>query len=323
MPQIKKLKIGVIGTGKIAHVAHLPVLASLPDVEISAILSARYEDALCAAAQYGAKKACATLDEFLSEELDCAVLLTPKTVRKQYLVPLLENKLDVLCEKPLAMTMQECEYLAEQSAKSGRIVMVAFNRRFAPCNAKAISAFADKKPHLVVAQKCREFKEYRATLENAIHMVDLMRHFLGECDRVEAFSSFTDPFYEELCTAQMHFENGSLGLLGASRQAGQWYEHVELYGDGKTAVVDNLDSCRIIYPDHEEGITMTPLHQGWCDTVTRLGFKPCVEHFIDCVRTRKTPITSAEDAYRTHELMNRILQSAGLPDLSREWGDHR
>jgi virulence factor len=291
----------------------------MPDVEISAIYSRRYEKALEAKARYGAVKACETFEEFLNTDLDCAVLLTPKTVRKQYLVPMLDRKLDVLCEKPLATTLQECDYLADVSAKSGQIVMVAFNRRFAPCNKNAIAAFEGKKPHLVIANKAREFKEYRGTLENAIHMVDLMRYILGECDKVEAQARFSDPFYEALCTAQLSFAGGGIGLLAASREAGQWREHVELFGGGISAVSDNLDSYRIIYPDREVGQTMTPMRNGWCTVVERLGFKNCIEHFFHCVRTREKPLTCAEDAFQTHELMNRILQAAGLPDLSKDW----
>lgn len=318
-----KIKVGVIGTGAIAQIAHFPVLAAMPDIEITAVLSRQYENAVRTARQYGALKACETLEDFLEQEMDCAVLLTPKTVRQQYLVPLLERKLDVLCEKPLAMTMKECDHLAEVSAKSGQIVMVAFNRRFAPANARALDAFEGKRPHMVIANKSREYKEFRATLENAIHMVDLLRHILGECDHVEAQSRFTDPFYEDVCTAQLGFQDGGIGLLAASREAGQWREQVEMYGGGITAVSDNLDSFRIIYSDKEVGQTMTPLRQGWCTVVERLGFEGCIHHFFDCVRTRNKPLTSAEDAYKTHELMDRILRTAGLPDLSKDWSESK
>lgn len=107
-------------------------------------------------------------------------------------------------------------------------------------------------------------------------------------------------------------------MLTASRQAGQWREHIEVYGGGITALSENLDSCRIIYADHEEGVTMTPYCKGWCDTVERLGFKECLNHFIHCVQTREKPLTCAEDAFKTHELMDLILRSAGLPDLQSD-----
>ncbi len=315
----KKIRVGVIGTGAIANVAHFPVLTSLPEVELAGVLSAHYEKAELAAARYGVQRACRSLEEFLSLGLDCAFLLTPKTVRSEYLSPLLESGLDIFCEKPLSTSLRECASIAEAAAKSGSVVMVGFNRRFAPCNQRMIAAFGGKRPQVVNAVKCREFKEFRGTLENAIHMVDLLRYMLGECCGVEAQARFTDPFYEDLCTAQLYFEEGGVGMLTASRESGQWREHVEAYGGGITALSEDLDSCRIICADHEEGVTMTPLHKGWCDTVERIGFRNCIEHFIHCVRTRETPLTNVEDAFKTHELMDRILRTAGLPDLQTEY----
>lgn len=315
----KKLRVGFVGTGSIAQVAHFPVAAALPDVEIAAIYSGHYENAVAAASRFGGQKACKTFDEFLNSDLDCALLLTPKTVRREYLLPMLESGIDIFCEKPLSTSLPECDRLAEAAAKSGRTVMVGFNRRFAPCNRQMMEAFNGRTPHVVNAVKCREFKEFRGTLENAIHMVDMLRYILGECTDVQAQARFTDPWYEDLCTAQLSFENGGIGMLTASRESGQWREHIEVYGGGITAISDDLDSCRIIYNDHEEGISMTPLRKGWCDTIERLGFKQCLEHFFHCVRTREIPLTSAEDAFKTHELMDRILRSAGLPDLQKDY----
>jgi virulence factor len=323
MSETQKIRVGVVGAGAIAKIAHFPVLAAMPEVEISAVYSRTFEHAQACAASFGAVKACETFGEFLDTELDCAVLLTPKTVRKEYLMPLLTRGLDILCEKPLAMTLTECALLADASAKSGQKVMVAFNRRFAPANLRALQAFGGKRPHMVIANKSREFKEFRGTLENAIHMVDLLRHILGECESVEARASFTDPYREDACTALLGFEGGGTGLLAASREAGQWREHIEMYGGGITAISDNLDAYKVIYPDHEEGQTMTPLHQGWCTVVNRLGFESCIRHFFHCVKTRQTPLTSAEDAFRTHELMDRILRAAHLPDLSKDWGNEQ
>lgn len=318
MAEKRKVKIGIIGAGSIAYAAHFPSFASFDDVELTAVLDTNFQQAETASRRFGIKKAVKSFDEFMKQDLDAAVLLTPKTVREEYLIPLLDAKLDVLIEKPLASTMRECDYLANASAKSGQIVMVAFNRRYSTVNQVGIQEFADKKPHYVMASKSREFKEYRATLENAIHMVDMLRYILGECTEVTAKAKWTDPYYEDLCTAQLTFENGSLALLGASREAGQWYERIEMFGDNKTVILESPDRVTIIRPDYEEVRNMTPLHKGWSNYLDTIGFRGCDRHFVDCVISREKPLTSAEDAFKTMELMNRILQSAGLPDLTVE-----
>ena len=317
----KKVRIGIIGTGSIARAAHFPALMGMEDVEIAGVLGSSREKSEAAARRYGVPCAAGNLEELLRLDLDAAVLLTPKTGRREYLQPLLEAKLDVLVEKPLASTLQECEQLADVSAKSGQIVMVAFNRRYSPVNRQGIAAFEGRRPHLMVASKSREFKEYRATLENAIHMVDMMRYVMGECVSVKAEARWgADPLYEDLCAAQLTFEDGGVGMLCASREAGQWYERIELFGGNQTVIMESPDRLTVIKPDHEEVYNSTPLHKGWANYVECIGFEACDRHFIDCVKSRAKPLTSAEDAYKTHLLMNQILVSAGLPDLTQEWG---
>ncbi len=58
-----------------------------------------------------------------------------------------------------------------------------------------------------------------------------------------------------------------------------------------------------------------PLAMGWAKSEDRLGFSFAIRHFFDCIRNNKTPMTSPQDAYKTHELLNRILISAGLPGM--------
>ena len=77
--------------------------------------------------------------------------------------------------------------------------------------------------------------------------------------------------------------------------------------------MDLVESAILLFRD--EGIS----GERFADTIERLGFKQCLEHFFHCVRTRETPLTSAEDAFKTHELMDRILRSAGLPDLQKDY----
>lgn len=315
----KKVRIGIIGNGSIAHAAHFPAFSAIPDAEIVGLLARDYEKAQASATQYGIPHVAKNLDELLNLDLDAAVLLTQKTVRREYLVPLLDAKLDVLVEKPLATTLKECEYLADVSARSGQIVMVAFNRRFSPINRLGIAAFEGKIPHLMVCSKSREFKEYRATLENAIHMVDMMRYVLGECISVKAEARWSDPFYEDMCAAQLTFDSGAVGILAASRESGQWYERIEMFGGNQTVIAESPDRLTIVKPEFEQVYNSTPLHKGWSNYVEGIGFLDCDKHFIDCVKTRQKPITSAEDAFKTHELMNRILSSAGLPDLTEDW----
>ncbi|OLS33576.1 Gfo/Idh/MocA family protein [Bacillus sp. MRMR6] len=314
--QKEKIRVGIIGLGSIAHIAHLPILSTIENVEISAVMSQTYSKAQSVATKFGAKQAVQSLDEMVAAGIDCAFVLSPKQVHAESVIPLLKAGVDVFCEKPLAMTLRESEEMVNVAEQTKKILMVGFNRRFAPVYSKAKAAYGDRVPHAVFAEKNRPQTEYRATLENAIHMIDLMRWYCGECDEVEAYSNFEDPYYESLATAQLRFKSGAIGLLLASRSAGQWVERMELYGHNQSVFVESPDSVRVVDNEKETTVTMTPLAMGWARVEDKLGFKQSVEHFLDCVVERKQPLTNGVDALKTHELMNLILKKAGLPDLS-------
>lgn len=311
----KKFRVGVIGTGAIAQIAHLPILAAREDVELAGVMAKHLENAKRAKERYAFDHAAETLEELIGLGLDCAFVLSPKTVHPEQVKELLNAGLNVFCEKPLAMTLREADEMAELSTKTGKTLMVGFNRRFAPVYRKAKEAYGELAPDVIIVQKNRPASEYRATLENAIHMVDLMRYLSGECVKVEACAKFTDPYYETLVTAQLRFENGTVGLLAADRASGQWVETMEMHGHNRSVYVNAPDSVTVVDNEQSHRTTMTPLAMGWARVEDKLGFEPAVSHFFNCLRTGQKPLTCAEDAYKTHELMHRILKAAGLPAL--------
>ena len=311
----KRIKAGVLGLGKIAHVAELPALAEIENVDIVAAFSQTQKSREYAASKFKINKLCNSFDEFLSEEMDCVFVLTPKTTHYDYVIPLLNRGIDVFCEKPLALTLKQGAEMVEAAKSNKKILMMGFNRRYAPVYVKVKDQYLNKAPDIIIAQKNRNGSEYRATLENAIHMVDLMRWYCGEAIEIQAQSKFFDPEYEDLVTAQIKFDSGSIGILVASRSAGQWVEKIDVYGDHKSAFVNAPDSVTLVNSETEITTMMTPLALGWARVEDKMGFSQEVKHFIDCVINRKTPITSGEDAFKTHQLMHEILIKAGLPGL--------
>ena len=255
------------------------------------------------------------MDELLNLGLDCAFVLSPKTVHAEQVVRLLEAGVDVFCEKPMGMTLKEAYSMADAAARTGKKLMIAFNRRYAPVYRKAKEVYGQMSPDVLIAQKNRPASEYRATLENAIHMVDILRYFCGECVKVDACSKFTDPLSETLTTAQLQFENGSVAMLVADRASGQWVETLEMHGHNKSVLVNCPDTITVTDNEQSHTTSMTPLAYGWAKVVDKLGFTQEVDHFFDCLKNDQQPLTSGADAYKTQELMHRILTTAGLPGL--------
>ena len=311
----KKLRVGVIGVGYVSKNNFLPVLPRFDDVEFVGLMAGKLENAQQAQRLCGAQQADATLEAFVSLGLDCAFVLTPKQCHAEQISFLLEQGIDVYSEKPMATTLKDAARIAEAAAKTGNKLMIGFNRRYAPVCQKAKAVYGEGSPEVIIAQKNRPATEYRATLENAIHMVDLMRYYGGEVKDVNALTKFTDPYYETFTTAQLEFENGASGMLIAARCSGQWEETIELHGNNRSAFIKMPDSVTVTDAEEQHKTAMTPLAMGWAKSEDKLGFTNAIRHFLDCVRDGKTPLTDAADAYKTHELLDRILRAAGLPAM--------
>src|SRR5690606_18903061 len=131
-------------------------------------------------------------------DLDALFVLTPRSEHVAAVELALASGVDVFCEKPLATTAAEAHRLADLAEASSRVLMVGFNRRFAPVYQTGREVFGAEGASFCVAQKNRAGSEYRATFENAIHMVDLLRWYCGgEVVDVRATAAGDDPWQEE------------------------------------------------------------------------------------------------------------------------------
>jgi virulence factor len=314
---MKKIRVGVIGLGAYAHVAHLPALSSLENVELTACMARTTSTVERVAEQFGFLKQYTSLNDLIKNSgVEAVFVVTPKETHYEMVVPLLENGVHVFCEKPMAMAIREAEEMVNCADKKGRVLMIGFNRRFAPVYENAKKEYWNKPPDVCVAFKNRPGRDYRSTMENAIHMVDLMRWFCGECVSIGAHAQFKDPYYETTAAALLRFDTGAIGMLLGNRTCGQWMERVELYGGGKTVIAHCPDEISVIDEQFEHIRKMTPLKMGWATLQEKMGFQQQVNAFIEAITTGKEPRTHGKDSLKTHILLDQILKKVGLPGMS-------
>ncbi|BCW78274.1 Gfo/Idh/MocA family oxidoreductase [Arthrobacter sp. NicSoilC5] len=321
-----RLRVGVIGAGNIATIAQLPTLVQRNDVELAALVSRR-EDPSNLVRRWGFNAAYKTPEDMLAaQELDAVFVLTPRSEHAHAVQLCLSRDVDVFCEKPLAPATDEAERLADLADERGRILMVDFNRRYAPVYTAGREAFGENGATFCVAQKNRPGSEYRATFENAIHMVDLLRWYCGgEPEHVAAHAAGEDPWEEDGLAATIRFSTGNTGVLMAARTAGAWNEKLDAYGDGKTVEVRAPETVSTTINGITTSRELSAEAYGWATATDTLGFSAAVHHFLDRVADRAQPLTSGREAVRTQRLLDQILAAAGLPteeQTGREWASH-
>ncbi|MFJ2755831.1 Gfo/Idh/MocA family protein [Nocardioides sp. NPDC087217] len=326
MSEQARTRVGVVGAGNIASIAQLPTLVKREDVELAALVSRR-PDPGPLMRRWGFGAAYGAVEEMLAaEDLDAVFVLTPRSEHAYAVEACLRRDVDVFCEKPLAPSVEEAERLVDLADQRGRILMVDFNRRYAPVYVAGRDAFGATGATFCVAQKNRPGSEYRATFENAIHMVDLLRWYCGgEAVDVTAHTAGDDPWEEDGTAAMVRFDSGATGVLMAARTAGAWSEKLDAYGYGRTAEVRAPESVSITVDGTTTSRELSAEAYGWATATETLGFAEAVHHFLDRISDRQPPLTSGHEAVATQRLLDQILEAAGLPTREqegRQWASH-
>jgi UDP-N-acetylglucosamine 3-dehydrogenase len=128
---VEKLRVGMIGLGGIATRSHLPALATLPDVTIPAGAEIDTYQANRTQQRFGIPKLYPTYQEMLEEEpLDAVYVCLPNALHYPATSASLDRGLHVYCEKPVGLSAQEAEALAEQAERAGLVLMPGYHLRF-------------------------------------------------------------------------------------------------------------------------------------------------------------------------------------------------
>jgi predicted dehydrogenase len=131
----------VVGAGAIAQIAHLPVLSKMRGVELIALCDNDRPKARALADRFGIPDAYTDIEDLLEADgLEAVVIATPNHLHEPHVLSAIAAGMDVLCERPLAMTARGAERILNASARSERKVLVANNHRFRS-DVQALSGF--------------------------------------------------------------------------------------------------------------------------------------------------------------------------------------
>lgn len=131
------MRIGIIGCGKITQVRHAPECAANSHIEIAGFYDRILERANEMAEKYGGK-AYLNYKEMLNDEtVDGIIVCTANATHAEISMEALRVGKHTLCEKPVAVSVDEAQRIATAAAESGKIFMVAQNQRFDRVNQKA------------------------------------------------------------------------------------------------------------------------------------------------------------------------------------------
>ncbi|MDZ7771620.1 MAG: Gfo/Idh/MocA family oxidoreductase [Balneolaceae bacterium] len=248
--------VAVVGAGNFTRSTVLPALkkAGLP---VKYLVSSGGLSSTDLGKKYDVGRSTTDLEEVLEDPEVRGVLITTRhNLHAQMTVRALQAGKEVFVEKPLALSEEELDDVAEAAAASSRTVMVGFNRRFSPHTLKMKDLVGPRPgPMNVVATMNAGHVPPEAWLHDpevgggrivgeACHLVDLITALTGSLvTRVSMQAMGERPDRNtDNATLQLKYANGSLGVVNYFANGNKSYskERVELYYQGKNLVLDNF-----------------------------------------------------------------------------------
>ena len=174
------MKIGVIGVGNIAEKAYLPTYAKKQGTLDFYFATRNKETKERIQKEYGFQHLYETIDELLEEKIEACMIHAATKVHYELAKKCLENGIHVYIDKPLSVHLNEVRELQELADKNQKILMIGFNRRFAPM-VEELKRIPDKRLiHLqknrIAAKGTTEFVLYDLFL----HLIDTAVYLLDE-----------------------------------------------------------------------------------------------------------------------------------------------
>ena len=234
---MEKYRAAVVGLGRIAWTleddvkrdhpcTHAGALAMLPDVELVAGASRTEKSAKAFQERFHTRKAYTDYVEMVREEkIDIVGVCTNPETHAQIVIDLANagGVKGILCEKPLALSLEEADQMIEACRKNGVVLMTMHNRRY---NALYRSAkeliesgeIGEVNSVVGICQGCKPNKNWQSEFEgpllhDATHLFDIMRYLCGDVEWVFSDVERAKPTdtVEDSSYSIMRFKNGIYG----------------------------------------------------------------------------------------------------------------
>ena len=343
---MKKLKIGIIGTGGIGT-THMDSYQKCDKVEVTAVCDINEERVKAFAEKYGVQKYYKNYQEMLDkEELDGVSVCTWNDTHAEISIAALKAGKNVLCEKPMAMNAKQGEQMLKTAKETGKLLMIGFVRRFG-INADIAKEYINHgelgdiyyaKTQCVrrAGNPCGWFADKKRSgggplIDLGVHMIDLSRYLMGKpkavavsgmtssgigsrmnikgINRYLARDTNSDCDVEDFATAFVRFDNGAVLHVEVSFSAHIKEDVLSLDLQGLKGGM-KIEPKLEFYSEKYDYLTdVTPVFQE-PNNVFNAIFEREVAHFAECILTGCECRNPAEDGLELMKILDAVYESA-------------
>ncbi|MBR6392191.1 MAG: inositol 2-dehydrogenase [Eubacterium sp.] len=309
---MKKLKVGIIGAGRIGQVHAKSITYHIPQAEIVAISDIYEEGAKKVAEELGIPAYYKDYHEILNNpEIEAVLICSSTDTHADIACEAAEAGKHIFCEKPVDLTVAKIKKVIAAVEKAGVKLQIGFNRRY-DHNFAHIKALANegKLGDLQIIKITSRDPEAPPIpyvkvsggifLDMTVHDFDMARFIGGEVDEVYANATvMVDKAIGEAgdvdtALVALKFKSGAIGVIDNCRRACYGYDQrLEVFGSGGQASAANDTPTNVAYINENGNVTDKPLYfflerymQSFTDEMTE---------FIDAVVNDKATKTTVND----------------------------
>jgi predicted dehydrogenase/threonine dehydrogenase-like Zn-dependent dehydrogenase len=263
VPSPGQIQVAIAGAGSIVKWAHLPTIRKYRNVNVRAIYSSSGARAKTYAQRYHADYSTTDFEQILSDsDVNLVVIVSRNQFHAPQSLAALRAGKHVFVEKPMALTIEECQDLYTAARESSSRFTVGFNRRFAPFyiaqknrlkrrTGPAVVNVRVNSPGISGAYWMADPKIGGAILGEACHFVDLL-YWLLDSEPISVYASSLplregEPIGQNNMSATFRFADGSIASMtyctvGSKASAG---ERVECFAPGFGVTSDSFRSIEV------------------------------------------------------------------------------
>jgi UDP-N-acetyl-2-amino-2-deoxyglucuronate dehydrogenase len=332
---MKRLHFGIVGVGNIAPL-HALAIRGLPEAELVAVATRDSERGRAFTKKYGGVWQADYADLLQQPDVDVVVICTPHDLHAPMTIAAAQAGKHVLCEKPMARTMAECDTMVAACDRAGVTLGVVFQSRFEALSLQ-LKRLIDEGTLGRIMWNSANTIWYRTNdyyssgpwrgtwahegggvlINQAIHAIDLMLWLTGMPDQVAAQTRTLNHTIEveDGAIATLAYGENRLGLIQATTVAYPGYaERLEVYGTCGSAIYHKGEGrleWHLLDP-REDHVLETNISSGAANPmdISAAGHAAVFQDFAEAIRQGRRPLIDGLEGRRSVQVVEAIYQSA-------------
>ncbi len=305
------LRVGVVGVGVMGSI-HARVYYELPGVKLTCVVDRDKERAKTIANRYGAKAFFDVKD--LIGKVDAVTVAVPTSLHAEVSKYLMEKGVDVLVEKPIALTLEEAREMIKVAKENDRILMVGHIERFNPIVEVLKSILKNEKIHEIETRRRNPFysriNDCGVALDLLVHDIDVVRYITEKEPEVDyVIGGSVKSKHEDWVKVIMKYGNIPV-IHMTDRRTQKKIRKIEVTCEDKLIDVDYINQEMRIFSKASVVYNDLPSFVENMEVIKSKGepLKKEIVEFINCVKERKKPSVDGEEGKKNLEIALGVLK---------------